>query len=165
MVTVNVLQRTFRFKYGDNGGTCFSIDIDGKQYIAILSGYGGDVRGMESSLNRIFPGDYPEVPEGGSVWVLLSSKQETLNVQPGNARPYRDRRIYAFVDRSRIRTAARPRRGDEPEGQGGDRERPHTVSARRMWAASSASVIGPTTCATIRPRRSMKNVVGVFATP
>jgi alcohol dehydrogenase (cytochrome c) len=47
-----------------------SFSIGGKQYIAVHSGYGGDVRGMEASLNRIFPGDYPEVPEGGSVWVF-----------------------------------------------------------------------------------------------
>jgi alcohol dehydrogenase (cytochrome c) len=44
--------------------------IDGKQYIAIESGWGGDSRGDQASLNRIFPGDFPEVPEGGAVWVF-----------------------------------------------------------------------------------------------
>lgn len=44
--------------------------VDGKQYIAVLSGWGGDSRGDQSNLNRLFPGEYPEVPEGGAVWVF-----------------------------------------------------------------------------------------------
>ncbi len=44
--------------------------IDGKQYIAVLSGWGGDSRGAQTALNRLFPGEYPEVPEGGAVWVF-----------------------------------------------------------------------------------------------
>jgi alcohol dehydrogenase (cytochrome c) len=44
--------------------------IDGKQYIAIESGWGGDSRGDQAALNRIFPGEFPEVPEGGAVWVF-----------------------------------------------------------------------------------------------
>jgi alcohol dehydrogenase (cytochrome c) len=47
-----------------------SFAIDGKQYIAVESGWGGDSRGMQAALNRLFPGDYPEVPEGGAVWVF-----------------------------------------------------------------------------------------------
>ncbi len=47
-----------------------SFAIDGKQYIAIESGWGGDSRGMQATLNRLFPGEYPEVPEGGAVWVF-----------------------------------------------------------------------------------------------
>jgi alcohol dehydrogenase (cytochrome c) len=47
-----------------------SFAIDGRQYIAIESGWGGDSRGMQALLNRFFPGDYPEVPEGGAVWVF-----------------------------------------------------------------------------------------------
>jgi alcohol dehydrogenase (cytochrome c) len=46
-----------------------SFMIDGKQYIAVLSGWGGDSAGMQSTLNRGFPGQYPPVPEGGSIWV------------------------------------------------------------------------------------------------
>jgi alcohol dehydrogenase (cytochrome c) len=48
--------------------TTFS--IDGKQFIAVHSGWGGDSRGMEAVLNRVFLGKYPEIPEGGSVWVF-----------------------------------------------------------------------------------------------
>ena len=47
-----------------------SFSIDGKQYIAILSGWGGDARGMQGGLNAAFPGEYPEVPEGGAIWVF-----------------------------------------------------------------------------------------------
>jgi alcohol dehydrogenase (cytochrome c) len=44
--------------------------IDGKEYIAVHSGWGGDSAGDQATLNRLFPGDYPPVPEGGSVWVF-----------------------------------------------------------------------------------------------
>jgi alcohol dehydrogenase (cytochrome c) len=44
--------------------------VDGKQYVAILSGWGGDSRGMQGTLNRLYPGEFPEVPEGGAVWVF-----------------------------------------------------------------------------------------------
>jgi alcohol dehydrogenase (cytochrome c) len=47
-----------------------SFAIDGKQYIAVEAGWGGDSRGMQATLNRLFPGEYPEVPEGGAVWVF-----------------------------------------------------------------------------------------------
>ena len=33
MVPTNILQRTFRIKYGNNIGTCFTVDVDSKQYI------------------------------------------------------------------------------------------------------------------------------------
>ena len=44
--------------------------IDGKQYLAVHAGWGGDSRGDQASLDRSFPGEYPEVPEGGAVWVF-----------------------------------------------------------------------------------------------
>jgi len=47
-----------------------SFAIDGKQYIAIESGWGGDSRAMQARLNQLFPGEYPEIPEGGAVWVF-----------------------------------------------------------------------------------------------
>jgi len=47
-----------------------SFMVDGKQYIAVVSGWGGDSAGMQSTLNRGFPGEYPAVPLGGSVWVF-----------------------------------------------------------------------------------------------
>ena len=42
----------------------------GKQYIAVQSGWGIDSRGMQTRLNEASPGNFPEVPEGGSVWVF-----------------------------------------------------------------------------------------------
>jgi alcohol dehydrogenase (cytochrome c) len=47
-----------------------SFMLDGKQYIAVHSGWGGDSRGMQATLNRLYPGEFPEVPEGGAVWVF-----------------------------------------------------------------------------------------------
>src|SRR5262249_26846346 len=47
-----------------------SFAVDGKQYIAVESGWGGDSSGDQRTLNRLFPGEFPEVPEGGAVWVF-----------------------------------------------------------------------------------------------
>jgi len=44
--------------------------VDGKQYIAVETGWGGDVQGAQASLNRLFPGEYPPVPTGGAVYVF-----------------------------------------------------------------------------------------------
>ena len=32
-VTTNILQRTFQFSFGKDGGTCFTIDYENRQYI------------------------------------------------------------------------------------------------------------------------------------
>jgi alcohol dehydrogenase (cytochrome c) len=47
-----------------------SFMVDGQQYIAVQSGWGVDARGVNARLNGFFPGEYPEVPEGGAVWVF-----------------------------------------------------------------------------------------------
>ena len=47
-----------------------SFMVDGKQFIAVQSGWGIDARTMQGRLNRIAPGDFPDVPEGGAVWVF-----------------------------------------------------------------------------------------------
>ena len=47
-----------------------TFEIDGKQYIAIQSGWGVDSRGVQASLNREFPGEFPPIPEGGAVWLF-----------------------------------------------------------------------------------------------
>jgi alcohol dehydrogenase (cytochrome c) len=51
-------------------GVPMSYSVDGKQYVAVQSGFGIDSRAMQARLNRAFPGEYPEVPEGGAVWVF-----------------------------------------------------------------------------------------------
>ena len=47
-----------------------TFSVDGKQYIAVLTGYGSIAAGMQNGLNRVFPGEAPEVPTGGNVWVF-----------------------------------------------------------------------------------------------
>ena len=47
-----------------------SYTIDGKQYIAVQSGWGIDSRAMQARLNTLTRGAYPEVPEGGAIWVF-----------------------------------------------------------------------------------------------
>ena len=47
-----------------------SFMVDGRQYIAVQSGWGVDAKTMQGRLNRLVPGEYPDVPEGGAVWVF-----------------------------------------------------------------------------------------------
>ena len=47
-----------------------SFQVDGKQYIAVQSGWGVDPAKMQARMNLLFPGKYPEVPQGGTVWVF-----------------------------------------------------------------------------------------------
>jgi len=47
-----------------------SFTLDGKQYVAVMSGWGVDSRGMQARLNALSPGDFPEVPEGGAIWLF-----------------------------------------------------------------------------------------------
>jgi alcohol dehydrogenase (cytochrome c) len=47
-----------------------SFAVDGRQYVAVQAGWGTDARVMQRRLNDLFPGKYPEVPEGGAVWVF-----------------------------------------------------------------------------------------------
>ena len=44
--------------------------LDGKQYIAVQSGWGLDARSIQARLDTQFPGKFPEVPEGGAVWLF-----------------------------------------------------------------------------------------------
>lgn len=47
-----------------------SFMVDGKQYVAVVSGWGQDARSMQSRINAVSPGNFPEVPEGGVIWVF-----------------------------------------------------------------------------------------------
>jgi len=48
-----------------------SFSIDGKQYIAVMSGWGVDARGVQGTLMAgLPPGLLAAVPEGGSIWVF-----------------------------------------------------------------------------------------------
>jgi alcohol dehydrogenase (cytochrome c) len=59
----------FRTGSGING-VPVSFAVDGKQYIAVQSGWGVDAARMQARLNLARPGEYPEVPQGGAVWVF-----------------------------------------------------------------------------------------------
>jgi alcohol dehydrogenase (cytochrome c) len=47
-----------------------SFTIDGRQYIAVMSGWGQDAKLMQTRINAVSPGSFPEVPEGGVIWVF-----------------------------------------------------------------------------------------------
>jgi alcohol dehydrogenase (cytochrome c) len=47
-----------------------SFMVDGRQYVAVQSGWGIDSRAMQGRLNVLMPGKFPPVPEGGAVWVF-----------------------------------------------------------------------------------------------
>jgi alcohol dehydrogenase (cytochrome c) len=51
-------------------GVPSSFQIDGKQYIAVQSGWGVDAARMQARLNLARPWEFPDVPQGGSVWVF-----------------------------------------------------------------------------------------------
>jgi alcohol dehydrogenase (cytochrome c) len=51
-------------------GVPVSFQVDGRQYVAVQSGWGVDPAKMQTRMNLIFPGQYPDVPQGGAVWVF-----------------------------------------------------------------------------------------------
>jgi alcohol dehydrogenase (cytochrome c) len=51
-------------------GQASSFTLNVRQYVAVQSGWGIDARGMQGRLNAIRPGEFPEVPEGGAVWMF-----------------------------------------------------------------------------------------------
>jgi alcohol dehydrogenase (cytochrome c) len=50
-------------------GVPMSFDVGGKQYVAVQTGWGVDATRMQSRLNLVRPGQYPEVPQGGAILV------------------------------------------------------------------------------------------------
>jgi alcohol dehydrogenase (cytochrome c) len=64
------------WEYPTNSGVyapATSFNVDGKQHIAVVSGWGMDPRSTLAHLNRASPGNFPEVPEGGVIWVFAVS--------------------------------------------------------------------------------------------
>ena len=51
-------------------GVPSTFTVKGKQYVAVQAGWGVDATRMQTALQRALPGKYPEVPQGGSVWVF-----------------------------------------------------------------------------------------------
>jgi alcohol dehydrogenase (cytochrome c) len=48
-----------------------SFSIDGKQYIAVMSGFGIDAAGVQNTKTRGLPaGTVGPIPQGGTIWVF-----------------------------------------------------------------------------------------------
>jgi len=61
------------WEYPTNSGVIgqpSSFSLNGRQYVAVQSGWGIDARAMQTRLNAIRRGEFPDVPEGGTVWVF-----------------------------------------------------------------------------------------------
>ena len=54
-------------------GPASSFSVNGRQYIAVQSGWGIDARAMQNRLIKMMPG-LPEVPEGGAIWVFALNR-------------------------------------------------------------------------------------------
>jgi alcohol dehydrogenase (cytochrome c) len=50
--------------------------IDGNQYVAVLSGWGQDAKLMQTRIDAVSPGNFPEVPEGGVIWVFAVNRRD-----------------------------------------------------------------------------------------
>ncbi len=64
---------TLLWEFATNSGVIgqpSTFTVDGVQYVAVQSGWGVDSRSMQGRLNALRPGDFPEVPEGGTIWVF-----------------------------------------------------------------------------------------------
>ena len=59
----------FRTSSGVNG-VPVSFQLNGKQYIAVQSGWGVDAARMQARINLVRTWEFPDVPQGGTVWVF-----------------------------------------------------------------------------------------------
>ncbi len=68
------------WEYPTNSGVTgvpSSFEVDGKQYIAVQSGWGVDSERMRAVLKDLLPeGRVPEVPQGGVIWVFALEDQQ-----------------------------------------------------------------------------------------
>jgi alcohol dehydrogenase (cytochrome c) len=44
--------------------------VDGKQYLALNAGWGGDADGIQRSFAPLQPGGTRRAPQGGAIWVF-----------------------------------------------------------------------------------------------
>jgi alcohol dehydrogenase (cytochrome c) len=59
----------FRTGSGVNGVPS-SFSLDGKEYIAVQSGWGVDAARMQARINLVRQHQFPDVPQGGAIWVF-----------------------------------------------------------------------------------------------
>ncbi len=71
-----------------------SFEVDGKQYIAVLTGWGADASGMGATVARFFPNDNPTTHSGG--WRGLRVRG-TTRVQDARIENYGSRLVEADV--------------------------------------------------------------------
>ncbi|MBV8121249.1 MAG: PQQ-dependent dehydrogenase, methanol/ethanol family [Alphaproteobacteria bacterium] len=51
-------------------GVPVSFALGGKQYVAVQSGWGVDSARMQARINLVRPYQFPDVPQGGAIWVF-----------------------------------------------------------------------------------------------
>jgi alcohol dehydrogenase (cytochrome c) len=51
-------------------GVPVSFSLDGNQYIAVQSGWGVDAARMQARINLVRQHQFPDVPQGGAIWVF-----------------------------------------------------------------------------------------------
>ena len=56
-------------------GVPMSYSVDGRQYIAVQSGFGIDSRAMQARLNRLFPANIRKCRKAGLIWVFALDGQ------------------------------------------------------------------------------------------
>lgn len=54
VITNNVIHRTFRIKHGESYGTCFAIDVDGKQYLITAKHIVEGISGSDTTVEIFF---------------------------------------------------------------------------------------------------------------
>ena len=59
MITTNVIRRIYRLKHGDHLGTCFTIDVAGRQYLVTARHVVADLRaGVVAAVEILHDGDW-----------------------------------------------------------------------------------------------------------
>ena len=75
----------WEFRTGSRvNGVPVSFEVDGKQYIAVQSGWGVDAARMQARLNVERPWEFPELPQGGLVWVFTPYNTTTSLIPQPN---------------------------------------------------------------------------------
>lgn len=80
MITNHVYQRVFRLRYGDNSGTCFTVDVDDRQYLVTARHVVPDI-GDRARVGIHYKGDWSpldvtkvgDAAQGADITVLAPS--------------------------------------------------------------------------------------------
>ena len=80
MVTTNILQRTFRIRHGDDEGTCFTIDIQGRQYLVTAYHVVENIK--QQDVVRIFHNNTWKNLGVEVAWMPSSGKEDIAILSP-----------------------------------------------------------------------------------